>query len=45
MDKCPKMESEARALSSDYIRNATYSLTDENGFFTDLGDTWAIEKE
>jgi hypothetical protein len=45
MNKCPKMEFEAPPLSSSNIPNATYSLTDENGFYQDLSDTWGIDKE
>jgi hypothetical protein len=45
MDKCPKMEFEARALSADPIPNATYTLTDKDGFYKDLSETWGIDKE
>lgn len=45
MDKCPKMEFEISMIDSTYIPNATFSLTDEDGFFKDLGNTWGIDED
>lgn len=45
MDKCPKMEFEAAPLSADRIPNATYTLTDSDGFYKDLDETWGIDKD
>ncbi|PVI08686.1 glycoside hydrolase family 18 protein [Periconia macrospinosa] len=45
MDKCPKMEFPPKALSTDYIPNATFSFTDESGFYKDISDSFGIDKE
>jgi hypothetical protein len=45
MDKCPKYEFEAPALSGGLeIPNATYSLTDSKGFYADILATWGIDE-
>ena len=45
MDKCPKYEFEAPALSGgSEIPNATFSLTDSKGFYTDILVTWGIDE-
>ncbi|KAF2119736.1 hypothetical protein BDV96DRAFT_642744 [Lophiotrema nucula] len=45
MDKCPRFEFESRAFSEDHIPNATFTLTDGEGFYKDLSDTWAIDED
>lgn len=42
MDKCPQMEFEVRTLDSTYIPNATFTLTDSEGFWSDIGEKWGI---
>ncbi len=44
MDKCPKMEHELPTIGSDVIPNATYTLTDSQGFYKDILETWGIEE-
>ncbi|KAF1964360.1 glycoside hydrolase [Bimuria novae-zelandiae CBS 107.79] len=43
--ECPKYEHMVSTLNGDVIPNATFTLADEDGFYSDLGDTWGIEKD
>ncbi|RYP14424.1 hypothetical protein DL765_006367 [Monosporascus sp. GIB2] len=44
MDKCPQMEFQVPTLSSTYIPNATFTLTDSEGFWKDIGGEWGVEE-
>lgn len=44
--KCPRMEFEDKGLDpGTYIPKATFTLTDADGFYKDLLETWGIEKD
>lgn len=43
-DKCPKVEFDPTGFSGDNP-NTTFTLTDRDGFFKDILDTWGIEEE
>jgi hypothetical protein len=45
MDKCPKFEFEVPTIHGDTIPNATFTLNDETGFYNELKENFAIEKD
>ncbi|KAF1973227.1 putative glycosyl hydrolase, family 18 [Bimuria novae-zelandiae CBS 107.79] len=46
MDACPKYEFvPVSTISGGSIPNATFSLKDENGFYSAIAESWGIEKE
>lgn len=43
-DSCPKVEFDPTGFGGDYP-NSTFTLTDREGFFKDIFETWGIEEE
>ncbi|EFQ36789.1 glycosyl hydrolase family 18 [Colletotrichum graminicola] len=43
-DKCPKAEFDPTGLGGDHP-NSTFTLTDREGFFKDIHETWGVDEE